>query len=158
MNVGSFKTFNREITSHNAQENFFSYDIVPNNTYRDKHHHFFVEGKLDLLDQPNEWYYDTTSKSLYLYADNGQNPNGREIKGKVQDYAFTFYNCSNVSIKKINFFSTTFFAKSSNNIIIEECHFSFPNCSKRMLREFEVAPNVSTLGQSGSANEVHNNS
>ena len=76
MNVGSFKTFNREITSHNAQENFFSYNTVPNNTYRDKHHHFFVEGKLDLLDQPNEWYYDTTSKSLYLYADNGQTQTG----------------------------------------------------------------------------------
>ena len=156
MNVGSFKTFNREITSHNTQDNFFSYDIVPNNAYRDKHHHFFVEGKLELLDQPNEWFYDTTSKTLYLYADNGQNPNGREIKGKVQDYAFTINNSSNITLKNIYFFSSTFFAKSSNNILIEECHFSFPNCSKRMLREFEVAPNVSTLGQSGAVNEVHN--
>ena len=156
MNVGSFKTFNREITSHNTQDNFFSYDIVPNNAYRDKHHHFFVEGKLELLDQPNEWFYDTTSKTLYLYADNGQNPNGRNIKGKVQDYAFSVSNSSNITIKNLYFFSSTFFAKSSNNILIEECHFSFPNCSKRMLREFEVAPNVSTLGQSGSANEVHN--
>ena len=156
MNVGSFRTFNREITSHNTQDNFFSYDIVPNNAYRDKHHHFFVEGKLELLDQPNEWFYDTTSKTLYLYADNGQNPNGREIKGKVQDYAFTINNSSNITLKNIYFFSSTFFAKSSNNILIEECHFSFPNCSKRMLREFEVAPNVSTLGQSGAVNEVHN--
>tara|TARA_Y100000813_G_scaffold30453_1_gene19289 strand:- start:5 stop:3169 length:3165 start_codon:yes stop_codon:yes gene_type:complete len=156
MNVGSFKTFNREITSHNTQDNFFSYNIVPNNTYRDKHHHFFVEGKLELLDQPNEWFYDTTSKTLYLYADNGQNPNGREIKGKVQDYAFTINNSSNIILKNIYFFSSTFFAKSSNNILIEECHFSFPNCSKRMLREFEVAPNVSSLGQSGAVNEVHN--
>ena len=156
MNVGSFKTFNREITSHNTQDNFFSYDIVPNNAYRDKHHHFFVEGKLELLDQPNEWFYDTTSKTLYLYADNGQNPNGRNIKGKVQDYAFSVSNSSNITLKNLYFFSSTFFAKSSNNILIEECNFSFPNCSKRMLREFEVAPNVSTLGQSGSANEVHN--
>ena len=156
MNVGSFKTFNREIISHNTSDNFFSYDFVPNNTYRDKHHHFFIEGKLELLDQPNEWFYDTTSKTLYLYADNGQNPNGRNINGKVQDYAFTINNSSNVSLKNIYFFSSTFFAKSSNNIIIEECHFSFPNCSKRMLREFEVAPNVTTIGQPGAINEVHN--
>ena len=47
MNVGSFKTFNREIISHNPQDNFFSYNTIPNNTYRDKHHHFFVEGKLE---------------------------------------------------------------------------------------------------------------
>ena len=42
MNVGSFKTFNREIISHNAQDNFFSYNTIPNNTYRDKHHHFLL--------------------------------------------------------------------------------------------------------------------
>ena len=92
MNVGSFKTFNREIISHNPQDNFFSYNTIPNNTYRDKHHHFFVEGKLELLDQANEWFYDTTSMTLYLYPDNGQNPNGRSISGKVQDYAFTISN------------------------------------------------------------------
>ena len=67
MNVGSFKTFNREITSHNVNENFFYYNSVPNNAYRDKHHNFFLEGKLELLDQANEWFYDTTSKTLYLY-------------------------------------------------------------------------------------------
>ena len=156
MNVGSFKTFNREIISHNPQDNFFSYNTIPNNTYRDKHHHFFVEGKLELLDQPNEWFYDTTSMTLYLYPDNGQNPNGRIISGKVQDYAFTITNSTDVIIKNIYFFATTFFAKSSDNLLIEECHFSFPNCSKRMLREYDVAPNVSTLGQPGSANEVHN--
>lgn len=155
MNVGSFKTFNREIT-HNAQDNFFTYDPVPNGAYRDKHHHFFIEGKLELLDQANEWFYDTTSKTLYLYPDNGQNPNGRNINGKVQDYAFTFINSTDIILQKINFHSTTFFAQGSSDLVIEECHFAFPNCSKRMLREFEVAPNVSTLGQSGSANEVHN--
>ena len=156
MNVGSFKTFNREIISHNPQDNFFSYNTIPNNTYRDKHHHFFVEGKLELLDQANEWFYDTTSMTLYLYPDNGQNPNGRSISGKVQDYAFTITNSTDVIIKNIYFFATTFFAKSSDNLLIEECHFSFPNCSKRMLREYDVAPNVSTFGQPGSANEVHN--
>ena len=73
MNVGSFKTFNREIT-HNVQDNFFYYDSIPKNAYRDKHHHFFVEGKLELLNQANEWFYDTTSKTLYLYL----------IMGKIQ--------------------------------------------------------------------------
>ena len=63
MNVGSFKNFNREINSHNANENFY-YNSVPNNAYRDKHPNFFLEGKLELLDQANEWFYDTTSKTF----------------------------------------------------------------------------------------------
>ena len=68
-----------------------------------------------------------------------------------------FYNCSNVSLKTSISFSSTFFAKSSKqHTLLKNCHFSFPNCSKRMLRDFAVAPNVSTLGQSGAANEVHN--
>ena len=156
MNVGSFKTFNREITSHNPGDNFFNYDVVPNNAYRDKHHNFYFEGKLELLDQPNEWFYDTISKILYLYADNGQNPNGRIIKGKVQDYAINITNSSHVTISNLFFFSTTFSAKTSNNVIINNCNFSHPNCSKRMLKDFLTHPNVSVLGNSGSANFVNN--
>ena len=156
MNVGSFKTYNREITSHNANENFFSYNPVPNNAYRDKHHHFYLEGKLDFLDQANEWYYDTTTMILYLYPDNGQNPNGRNIKGKIQEYAISINNSNNVTIDNFFFFSTTFLAKSSSGLIIENCHFSFPNCSKRMLKDFLSSPNVTSLGQSGNINNVNN--
>ena len=156
MNVGSFKTFNREIISHNANENFFNYNTVPNNTYRDKHHNFYLEGKLELLDQANEWFYDTISKTLYLYPEDGQNPNGRIIKGKIQDYAINIINSSHVSIDNLYFFATTFSAKSSSGIIITNCNFSYPNCSKRMLKDFLSSPNVSSLGESGNINKVNN--
>ena len=111
MNVGSFKTFNRQITSHSANDNFFNYNPVPSNSYRDKHHNFYLEGKLDFLDQANEWFYDTTSKTLYLFPEDGQNPNGKIIKGKVQDYAININNSNNVSISNLYFFATTFLAK-----------------------------------------------
>jgi hypothetical protein len=156
MNVGSFKTFNRQITSHNANDNFFNYNTVPNNTYRDKHHNFYLEGKLELLDQANEWFYDTISKKLYLYPEDGQNPNGRIIKGKIQDYAINIINSSHVTIDNIYFFATTFLAKSSSDIIIANCNFSYPNCSKRMLKDFLSSPNVSSLGASGNVNKVNN--
>jgi len=156
MNVGSFKTFNREITSHNVNENFFYYNSVPNNAYRDKHHNFFLEGKLELLDQANEWFYDTTSKTLYLYPEDGQNPNGKIIKGKIQDYAININNSSNITINNLSFFATTFIAKSSSGIIISSCNFSYPNCSKRMIKDFLTAPKVSSLGESGNVNKVNN--
>jgi len=156
MNVGSFKTYNREITSHNANDNFFNYNTVPNSSYRDKHHNFYLEGKLDLLDQANEWFYDTTSKTLYLYPEDGQNPNGRIIKGKVQDYAISINNSNNVTINNLYFFATTFFAKSSSEISVINCNFSYPNCSKRMLKDFLSSPNVSSLGAPGNMNKVNN--
>ena len=156
MNVGSFKTFNREITSHNVNDNFFYYNSVPNNTYRDKHHNFYLEGKLELLDHANEWFYDTISKTLYLFPEDGQNPNGRIIKGKIQDYAININNSSHVTINNLSFFATTFSAKSSSDIIISNCNFSYPNCSKRILKDFLSAPKVSSLGQSGNVNKVNN--
>ncbi|MBR77710.1 MAG: hypothetical protein CMD36_07355, partial [Flavobacteriales bacterium] len=156
MNVGSFKTFNRQITSHSANDNFFNYNPVPSNSYRDKHHNFYLEGKLDFLDQANEWFYDTTSKTLYLFPEDGQNPNGKIIKGKVQDYAFNINNSNNVSISNLYFFATTFLAKSSSEISITNCNFSYPNCSKRMIKDFLSPPNVSSLGAPGNINKVNN--
>ncbi|MBA2662875.1 MAG: cadherin-like domain-containing protein [Bradymonadaceae bacterium] len=35
---------------------------------------YFIENKLNLLDAPGEWYFDTASNQLYLYAPNGVNP------------------------------------------------------------------------------------
>ena len=74
MNVGSFKTFNREITSHNPGDNFFNYDVVPNNAYRDKHHNFYFEGKLELLDQPMNGFMIQYQK-FFIYM---------QIMGKIQ--------------------------------------------------------------------------
>ena len=102
MNVGSFKTFNREIT-HNVQDNF-SITIPYQKTLTGINTIIFLSRKTRLLNQANEWFYDTTSKTLYLYPNNGQNPNGRNIKGKVQDYAFTIMNSTNINLKRLIFF------------------------------------------------------
>ena len=48
---------------------------------------YFLESKLELLDQDEEWYYDPETKELYLWYENSG-----ELRGKTQDYAYKFYN------------------------------------------------------------------
>ena len=155
MNVGSFKTWTQRILNHTPGTNNFVYDSVPNNGYRTKHHYYFFEGKLEFLDTVNEWFYDTTSHVIYLNMENGQNPNNNFIQGKVQDYAITMTNSSNVEISELYFFATTFKAQNCSDISIRNNHFSFPSCSKRMLQNLDK-PLATQFGSTGSGNEVHN--
>ena len=126
-NVGSWKTWVVPITSHTAGSNIFNYEPAP--TYLDKHHYYYLEGKIDLLDTQNEWFYNPTTKKLSVWGD----PTAKYIKGKVQSYVFTMNNCSNITFKNLNFFATTMTSTSSNNITVNNCLFSYPSCSKRML-------------------------
>ena len=152
LNIGSFRTWNRKI-NHTKGNNNFTYDPVSNGAYKTKHHHFFIEGDLDLLDTLNEWYHNPSSGELWLMTD-GTNPNDLEIRGKVSSYSINIKNSSNVSIKGFYFFSSSFIASSSNNLLIEDCHFSYPSTSKRMLGDLGT-PLASSLGLSGSSNKVN---
>ncbi len=152
LNIGSFRTWNRKI-NHIKGNNNFTYDPVPNGAYKTKHHHFFIEGDLDLLDTLNEWYHNPSNGELWLMTD-GTNPNDLEIRGKVSSYSINIKNSSNVSIKGFYFFSSSFIASSSNNLLIEDCHFSYPSTSKRMLGDLGT-PLASSLGLSGSSNKVN---
>jgi hypothetical protein len=51
LNIGSFRTWTRFVNSHGAGSNSFTYDPVPESAYRTKHHYYFLEKKLEFLDQ-----------------------------------------------------------------------------------------------------------
>ena len=126
-NVGSWKTWVVPVTSHTTGSNIFNYEPAP--TFLDKHHYYFLEGKIDFLNTQHEWFYNATTKKLSVWGD----PTGKDIKGKVQSYAFTMNNCSNITLENLNFFATTMNSTGSNNITVNNCLFSYPSCSKRML-------------------------
>ena len=144
LNIGSFKTETVQITGHTqngAADDVITYgytgdtDADYDTTYKDKHHYYFFEGKLDFLDTNNEWFHDKTNNVLYLVTDDGLNPSttGRTIKGKTTDYRVTFSGANYITFKGINFFATTIDVQNSDNLSIEECNFYFPSASKRML-------------------------
>ena len=102
LNVGSFRTFNREIASHTQQggddvityttpigENGLGAGLSNNGQLKDKHHHFFFEGKKELIDTENEWFLDTTNDILYIKPPNGVDLFQTPVRGKIRDYSLT---------------------------------------------------------------------
>ena len=140
VNSGSFKTFKSNITEHQKGDDNFKYDtnrkgIKVHFSYKGKteKHGYFLEGKLGLLDEENEWYYNPKTNLIYLWTSEGKHPKNFKIKGKTQSYAFNIKNSSHIIIEGINFFGTTFNTSESNHITIENCNFKYPSYSKRML-------------------------
>ena len=88
-NVGSFRTFTKRLTS-NVVNSAFDYEQVPNGSYRNKEHFYFIEGKLALLDATNEWFYNEENGQGYVYLysenDNINDFNNIKIKGKTQSF------------------------------------------------------------------------
>ena len=159
LNIGSFKTWTVAITGHT--QNASSDDVITYNTgdigtYKDKHHYYFFEGKLSFLDTNNEWFHDKSDNTLYVYPDYGDLSN-RTIKGKTTDYSVTFSGAQYVTLKKINFFATTFeMTGNSDYNTVEQCNFYYPSASKRMLGTTDGlgTPNVTELGSNADNNTI----
>ena len=148
LNVGSWKTWTRVVNSHSAGSGTFSYSSA--SSYKTVWHHYFLEGKLNLLDVEKEWFYDTGSKTLYLRVPGGGTPTG-DIRGKTQTYAFNISNSSYVTLKGLNFFGTTFKFYNSENMTVENCDLLYPSCSKRMLGSM-AAPEGTKITQPNKSN------
>ncbi len=148
-NVGSFRTYVRDVTSDIYSNNKFDYDVVPNNEYKTKHHYYFLEKKLSFLDTSDEWFFGLEGSQRYLYAwstNSGDDLNNATIKGKTQTYAFQIINSDNITIQDCKFFATTVRIKNGDNIKIKDNVFSYPNCSRRMLGEIS-SPLVTSVDQ-----------
>lgn len=138
LNIGSFNTFVAKVIS--SSKGSFTY----NNTFHSDHfkpklNQYFLEDKLELLDQPGEWFYDKTSKTVYVWSLDGKNPKSKEVRGKNQTYAFTITDSRYVVFKNLIFFATTLHAYTESSIKYIDhlefvsLNFSFPSYSKRML-------------------------
>ena len=86
LNIGSFNTFTAIVKNHTPGQNFFTYDDTfgdINFNPRRIRNQYFLEDKLEFLDVAGEWFYDNTSKTVYVKTPDGASPAGR-IHGKVQ--------------------------------------------------------------------------
>jgi len=144
LNVGSFRTWSRRVLTHVGSN--ITYDTV--SSWKEKHHYYFLEGKLDFLDEPGEWFYDTSTKTIYFWPPNNRDPNTLNVRGKVQSYFFKVSNVDNIVIKDLRFFGTTFEINKCTGCIIENCHFTYPSYSKRMLGVVDQEPEISLFKNS----------
>ena len=144
LNVGSFKTYTREVLTHNG--NTFTYE--PADLWKTKHHDYYLERKIEFLDSEGEWFYDPDSSKLYFWPPSNSNPNNLSIRGKTQSYAFKINNSDYVELRNLEFFGTTFKFDNCDYSIVDYCNLFYPSCYKRMLGIVGVQPEMSLFNSS----------
>jgi hypothetical protein len=63
---------------------------------------FYLDGKLEELDAPVEWYCDPATKNVYFWSPTGADPNTLTIDGSTLDYGVNC-NSSNVTVEGLRF-------------------------------------------------------
>ena len=133
LNIGHWLTWARPILEHNAGENYFTYN--PKNTKMSKFLHYYIYG-LPCLDRENEWWFDKDTKTIYLYAPDGVDPDKLTVRAKVRDLNLLADGCRGVRFVGIDFFATTFGLLQCSDMLIEDCDLMYPSTNKFMLGHF----------------------
>lgn len=68
---------------------------------------FFLQGTFKALDYQNEWYYDKTSKTLYIQLPSGQAPAPNTVRAKRRSFAIDLRNRNYISIENLAVFGAT---------------------------------------------------
>lgn len=137
-NFGNFSSSAGIISKHTAGSDNFDFS-PPTVTYKRNSSPYFIEGgvngaELAMLDRTEEWAYDESTKTLYLWANDGLDPTGRTIEGKNQTYFFTGDPATRyITIDGLDFFGTAFYFYSSDYITIKNCDLNYYSYSKRAL-------------------------
>jgi hypothetical protein len=81
--------------------------------------YYFLFGILAALDSQREWFYDSTTSTMYFWAPGDVDPNTLDVRAKQRQFAFDLSGKSNVTIQNINIFASAIDsnASSANNIL-----------------------------------------
>jgi len=66
---------------------------------------YYLMGCYNGLDEANEWFYDSDTSTLYLWAPGGGSPTG--VEAKARQYAFDLSGRSYIQIRDIGLFAAT---------------------------------------------------
>ena len=147
LNVGSFKSYTKVVTNqqllHSSDQPNkhirLSYDPV--SLWKTKHHYYYLENKLEYLNTENEWFFDNTTKQLYVWLTNNRVPDLDSITAKTQSYTFNI-DADNVTISGFDFFSTTLKAEGVDSMTIQNCNFVYPSCYAHMINQINEGTTI----------------
>ena len=146
LNVGSFKSYTKVVNSQTLDTTNevirLSYDDV--GLWKEKHHYYYLENKLEYLNSENEWFFDNNSKYLYVWLENDDIPDLQNIRAKVQSYSLNV-TADNVSVENINFFSTTIKGNNADDLKVRNCNFMYSSCYAHMLNQINYGTPINPL-------------
>ena len=76
--------------------------------------YYYLFGTLAALDAEREWYYDSSSETLYFMAPGKANPNTIDVRSKQRRYAFDLRGRSGVTVQDIGIFASSIITDSSS--------------------------------------------
>ena len=115
LNIGHWKSFATTVVSHSpGSDNFTYFDMKHWGTpkYKPAHDLYYLENKLQFLDQETEWFYDTGARRLHLKTRNDEHPCGLRVQARVQAYAFRIIDTLHLTLEDMTFWATTVWAAS----------------------------------------------
>ena len=126
-----------QVLSYDMGSNYFTY----NDTFGDlkfKHQQYYLEASFELLDAPEEWFYNMETKKLSLIMPSGEAdecPDIHTLRGRTIDNVLEIKGSSNIIVSGITFFASNIIASDSNSgITFDSLIFNFPTSSHRMLK------------------------
>jgi parallel beta-helix repeat protein len=88
---------------------------------------YFLDGKLEELDHPGEWYYDAKAKKVYLYPPTSADPNTDLIEGSTYKVGLSISNKKDHAVaENITFRHATQTGVqivASSHVTLRNCHF-----------------------------------
>lgn len=152
LNIGHWLTWARPITAHSAGSDHFSYD--PGDIRQKDVHQFSAYHILGLeaLDRPNEWWFDSKTKTVYTMPPNGVDPNKLPLRGRVRDYGMYLTNCTDVEILGIDFHGAGFFVLNNTVLSVNRYPDPFKEEMTFSLQGFKIMHEID-----GNANSLTRN-
>ncbi len=136
-------TWTRPVLEHGKGSDHFTYDRLvgrlkgPQLDKFKNHVVYYILG-LPALDRPNEWWFDSESKTVYLMPPDGKDPNDLDVRGKARDHGIVLRDCADLSIEGLHVFGQGFKIDRSQRIRFEDCRFDYPATHRFLLREFAI--------------------
>ena len=143
LNIGSFRTYTKLVTSQSLDS---TNDVIrlsyhPVSVFKTKHHYYYLENKFEYLNSENEWFFDNTTKYLYVWLKDDAVPSTTNIRAKQQSYSLNV-TAKDVSIENINFFSTTIKGTNANHLKVRDCNFQYASCYAHMLNQINSGSTI----------------
>jgi hypothetical protein len=91
-------------------------------TYKDEG---YWPGELAYLDTLEEWAFDPSTSTLYLYPSPDNIPTSTNVRVRTGEIMLNFRDCDNLHFKNIHFFSGSLKGAGCDHFIVEDSKFSF---------------------------------